>query len=99
MATYLKNSPWYKTTQNSLYLETLNYRSIPATQDDSKYTIESQYEYRPDLLAYDLYGDAKLWWVFVIRNRSILKDPIFDFKTGTTIFCPKKDQLTATIYE
>lgn len=97
MATYPKNSPWADTPQNSLYLENLVYRDIPKGQDDAEYVIEGQYKNRPDLLAYDLYGDAKLWWVFVVRNRSILRDPIFDFEPGTTIFCPRKEDVLTAI--
>ena len=41
-----------------------------------KYTIESQYQYRPDLLAYDLYGSTKLWWVFAQRNMNIIKEDL-----------------------
>jgi hypothetical protein len=48
-------------------------------------------------LAFDLYQDAKLWWVFAQRNRSILKDPIYDFSPGTTIFCPAKANINATL--
>ncbi len=93
MATYTSTSPWFKTPQNDLYLELLNIRSIPAEADDIQYIIESQYNYRPDLLAYDLYGSAKLWWVFTQRNMDTMKDPIYDFTTGTTIFLPKKSNL------
>lgn len=93
MATYTKNSPWFNTKQNSLYLETLNIRPVPAEGDDFLYTIESQYRYRPDLLAFDLYGDSKLWWVFTQRNMAILKDPIYDFEAGVSIYCPKKSNL------
>jgi hypothetical protein len=91
--TYKKNSPWYKTIQNNLYLETMVYREIPKTSDDAQYIIETQYKHRPDLLAYDMYGDPKLWWVFVNRNREILKDPIYDFLPGVTIYCPRKQDL------
>lgn len=90
MAIYKKTSPWYITKQNTLYLELLTLRTIPTSDDDFKYVIENQYKHRPDLLAFDLYQDAKLWWVFAQRNRSILKDPIYDFSPGTTIFCPAK---------
>lgn len=93
MATYSNSSPWSQTSQNALYLELLNIRPVPAESDDFRYVIESQYRHRPDLLAYDLYGDAKLWWVFVQRNMSVLKDPIYDFEPGTTIYLPKKSNL------
>ena len=93
MAIYSKSSPWATTPQNNLYMEPLNIRPIPAEADDYVYTIETQYKHRPDLLAYDLYGNPKLWWVFVQRNMSVLKDPIYDFVPGTVILLPKKTNL------
>jgi hypothetical protein len=93
MATYKKTSPYYTTRQNNLYLELLTIRPVPAEKDDFQYVIETQYRHRPDLLAFDLYGKADLWWVLVQRNMSVLKDPIYDFEPGTVIFCPKKSNL------
>lgn len=93
MAVYNSASPWATTSQNNLYLNLLDIRPVPAEPDDFKYTIENQYKHRPDLLAYDLYGNAKLWWVFVQRNMSTIKDPIYDFMPGITIFIPKKSNL------
>lgn len=93
MAKYKQTSPYYNTVQNNLYLELLKIRPVPAEADDFLYTIENQYKHRPDLLAYDLYGTPKLWWVFVQRNMSIIKDPIFDFLPGTQIYLPKKTNL------
>jgi hypothetical protein len=93
MAKYIKSSPWANTSQNNLYLNLLEIRPVPSEPDDFRYTIENQYRHRPDLLAYDLYGNANLWWVFVQRNMSIIKDPIYDFEPGTIIFCPKKTNL------
>jgi hypothetical protein len=93
MAKYSQRSPYSATTQNNLYLELLQIRPVPAGKDDFRYTIENQYNRRPDLLAYDLYGSAQLWWIFVQRNMDVLKDPIYDFVAGTVIFCPKKSNL------
>jgi alpha-L-fucosidase len=93
MALYRNFSPYSKTKQNNLHLELLNIRPVPAEADDFKYVIEAQYRHRPDLLAFDLYGKAELWWVFVQRNMSTIKDPIYDFETGTVIYCPKKSNL------
>jgi hypothetical protein len=93
MAKYIKSSPWANTPQNNLYLDLLEIRPVPAEVDDFRYTIENQYRHRPDLLAYDLYGNTKLWWVFVQRNMSVIKDPIYDFEPGTVIFIPKKSNL------
>lgn len=98
MATqYNTTSPWFSTPINSLYLETLVYRTIPIDQYDVSYIIENQYKHRPDLLAYDMYGSAKLWWVFVYRNRDILKDPVYDFLPGVTIKCPNKSKLISSL--
>ena len=93
MAKYSQRSPYSATTQNNLYLELLQIRPVPAEKDDFRYTIENQYNRRPDLLAYDLYGSAQLWLIFVQRNMDVLKDPIYDFVPGTVIFCPKKSNL------
>jgi hypothetical protein len=93
MARYRSSSPWANTPQNNLHLELLEIRPVPTESDDFRYVIENQYRHRPDLLAYDLYGDAKLWWVFVQRNMSVIKDPIYDFEPGVTIFLPKKSNL------
>lgn len=93
MASYSQLSPYSNTKQNSLYLELLQIRPVPAEADDFEYTIENQYENRPDLLAFDVYGDSKLWWVVVQRNLEILKDPIFDFVPGTKIYLPKENNL------
>lgn len=93
MANYDKFSPWLTTIQNDVYLELLNIRPVPAEPDDFQYAIENQYKHRPDLLSFDLYGTPKLWWVFVQRNMSVIKDPIYDFVPGTIIYLPKKSNL------
>ena len=93
MAQYTKSSAYANTLQNNLYLELLEIRPVPAEADDFKYVIENQYRHRPDLLAYDLYGNPKLWWVSVQRNMSVIKDPIYDFEPGTIIYLPKKSNL------
>jgi hypothetical protein len=93
MATYGNASPWATTSQNSLYLNLLDIRPVPAENDDYRYVIENQYKHRPDLLAYDLYSDVKLWWVFMQRNMNVIKDPIYDFVPGTVIYLPKKSNL------
>lgn len=97
MADYNKKSPWFTTQQNNVYLENLDIRPVPAEADDVIYTIENHYHNRPDLLAYDLYGTPKLWWVFVQRNMSIIKDPIYDFTAGTQIRIPKPSNIKAYI--
>ncbi len=98
MVQYTKSSPWHNTSFNqSGELGILDIRPVPAEDDDIYYTIESQYNYRPDLLAYDLYGTSKLWWVFAQRNMDTIKDPVYDFRVGTKIFLPKSSNLKQTL--
>lgn len=83
---YSKNSPYYTTPQASWYRSNMNFRDIPSNGTDYIMILESKYQYRPDKLAYDLYGTVDLWWVFSIRNPNIIKNPIWDMKTGIEIF-------------
>jgi hypothetical protein len=60
---------------------------------DTYWTITPTYEYRPDLLANDIYDDSSLWWVFAARNPNRIKDPLFDFVAGTSIYLPQLNSL------
>jgi alpha-L-fucosidase len=97
MAIYTNTSPWFNTDTTQNYLDVLTIRPVSAEPDDFLYVIESQYTYRPDLLAFDLYGEANLWWVFVQRNLDVLQDPIFDFVPGTKIYIPKNSSLRTVL--
>lgn len=96
-AKYSNTSPWYNTQVKQNYLDVLSIRPVSAEIDDFLYTIESQYTYRPDLLAFDIYGDASLWWVFIQRNLDVLQDPIFDFIPGKEIYIPKNSSLKTVL--
>lgn len=89
MATYNQTSPYYNTQIVNNYLDVIDFREIPSEDDDYLFQITSTYENRPDLLANDLYNDSNLWWVFAVRNRSVLKDPVYDFTPGQLIYLPK----------
>jgi hypothetical protein len=89
MATYNKASPYYLTTATNGYLDVLTYRNIPGLTDDILFSVTSNYENRPDLLANDLYGDVNLWWVFAVRNPSVIKDPVYDLVAGVQIYLPQ----------
>ena len=96
-AVYSPLSPWFTTQTKENYLDVLSIRAVSAEPDDFLYTIESQYTHRPDLLAFDLYGEAALWWVFIQRNLDVLQDPIFDFVPGTRIYIPKSSSLKSVL--
>ena len=97
MAKYSQTSPYYQTPQNSINLGVLVPRTITADLDDQSYTIERTYAYRPDLLAYDLYGTPRLWWVFAQRNPDQIEDPIYDFRPGVTIQLPKATNVNSDL--
>ena len=65
---------------------------VQNTQDYLTYrlTVSNKYAQRPDLLAYDLYGNSRLWWVFAQFNPDTLNDPIVDFVAGLEIVVPEK---------
>ena len=91
---YPASSPYYYTeTVNNNFLDIMTNRPIPMQPSDIYWEITPVYEYRPDLLAYDLYTDSRLWWVFASRNPNRLKDPYFDFVTGVGIYLPKLDMI------
>lgn len=92
---YPATSPYYNTdVVNTKYLDVMIDRPIPKQASDVLFTISLVYQYRPDLLAYDLYNDARLWWVFAARNPNRLgNDPYFDFVAGLNIYVPKLDTL------
>jgi hypothetical protein len=90
---YTSTSPWFNTQVTNNYLDILTIRPVSAEVDDFLYNIQPQYTYRPDLLAFDLYGDVTLWWVFAQRNMDVLQDPILDFVPGTKIYIPKNSSL------
>ena len=81
----------YRNTQiiNKQYLDVLNVDNIDIQNTTTtSITVEAKHEEKPDLLAYELYGNANLWWVFALFNQDELVDPILDFKTGIKINVP-----------
>lgn len=79
------------------YLDIFKIRPIPESNTDILYEITPAYTHRPDLLAYDLYGQKELWWIFAQRNMDIIKDPVYDFVAGTKIYLPQGQHLRDTL--
>jgi hypothetical protein len=94
---YNKTSPYANTNTFAFFLDVADIPAIPYDPTDVQYQIDAIYRGRPDLLAFDLYGDSSLWWVFSVRNPNVLQDPIFDFLPGAIIFIPKKDTITSIL--
>lgn len=87
-ATYSKSSPYYGTSNWGPFLDIWAGKKIPADVTDAVYQIDTAYNLRPDLLAYDMYKNSALWWVFAVRNPDILLDPLLSFTAGTIIYVP-----------
>jgi len=94
---YSKTSPYSNTDFYGFFLDITNIPAIPIVASDVAYEIDAIYKNRPDLLAYDLYGDQGLWWVFAVRNPNVIQDPVFDFEPGVTIYIPQKQNLIAAL--
>ena len=85
----------YKKTGSTNGLRNL-YNPIEIPRDpetDTIITISSNYAHKPGLLAYDLYGTARLNWIFIYYNRDKIKDNIWDLKEGLEIVIPEKNRL------
>ena len=89
-ATYSKSSLYQGTPSWGPFLDIWKYNTlkIPADVTDAVYQIDPAYNLRPDLLAYDMYKNSDLWWVFAIRNPDVLLDPLLNFSAGTIIYIP-----------
>jgi len=97
MANYDATSPYYTTGYSQFFLDVMNNRVIPQENDDVAFEINLTYQYRPDLLAHDLYDDARLWWVFYQRNPNTLTRPPLDFAVGAVIYLPKIGTLKSVL--
>jgi len=94
---YRQDSPYAQTRMQGTYLDIYEPRLIPSYADDVLFTINATYQFRPDLLAYDLYSNQNLWWVFAVRNPNAIEDPIWDFRVGKKIYIPKQATLSKAL--
>lgn len=88
-----RSDSMYRNTSvvNSKYLDVMNpVVDNPGDYNTTSITISPQHNQRPDLLAHQLYGNSKLWWVFAEFNPDELNDPIVDFVAGKTIVVPTR---------
>lgn len=93
MATQYRSDSLYRHTAivNNKYLGIYNPGDIDiANTDTMTFTLTSKHHHRPDVLAYELYNNSKLWWIFAQFNPDILVDPIIDFVAGKEIVVPTR---------
>ena len=93
---YDAQSPYKLTPLAARYLTYYVHRAIRPNPTDKVFQITDQrYVNRPDLLAFDIYGDADLFWVIPVRNG--MEDPIFDLKLNTIVYIPDTSVIRAII--
>ena len=97
MATYNATSTYANTGYSQFFLDTMVNRPIPKQSDDLLFVINQTYQYRPDLLAFDLYQNSGLWWVFYQRNPNTLTKPPLDFVMNIDIYIPKLSTLRSVL--
>ena len=91
---YKEESPWNRTVIiDETVLDIMKKRFIYKDPFDAYYTIPQEFDERPDLCSYKMYGTAKYWWIFATRNADIIIDPIREFSAGTEIRIPSKDNI------
>lgn len=94
MAKFQKNSFLRNAVSlNEKFLDVTKLPKIRESVYDEDYTIDFDVDERPDLLAFKIYGDSNLWWVFALRNPDELIDPIKDFKQGVSIKLPSAESV------
>jgi hypothetical protein len=69
----------------------LNLAKLPTAEELTRnktpqfITVAPKFQYRPDLLSYELYGNSSYWWLIALLNRNQLQDPIRDLKAGMVL--------------
>ncbi len=92
--TYPSNTMYAKTPLAGRFLGFYVPILIQADPSDKLYVIKRHdWVHRPDLIAYDYYGDELLFWVFGVRNG--LADIVFDINFGTVLFFPTSARLSS----
>jgi hypothetical protein len=80
---YLKDTAF-----SNFYLDTA---SLPSLADSGGDMIEVPMECnnRIDLFSYKVYGSSRLWWIIALANADVIRDPIWDFRSGITVLVPR----------
>lgn len=82
---YASGTVIYYGNQNKITFKTYK-RVIPDVSPKDRFIVLTpHYEFRPDLLSNDVYGQPDFWWKIMEVNS--IKD-IFNFKSGLTIRIP-----------
>jgi hypothetical protein len=97
LITYPSTSPYYKTPQSSWAIGIYVDRPIPADASDERVMLDAKYDMKPDRFSNDVYGTPAYYWVFMQRNINLIRDPIFDFRSGMIIYVPTLDRINSIL--
>jgi len=93
---YTNESPYGATPIVGDFMYYYTHRPLYPQSDDITVTMDNlKYVERPDLLAFDLYENSDLWWVFGVRNG--WEDPVYDLVYGITMYLPSIDHIRNVI--
>ena len=87
---YRQESFYSSTAYREFYLDIWPGENYINSDGEKLQEIPTKFHRRPDLMAYELYGNPNYWWVFAVRNKNKLIDPVEDFKAGLSIYVPSR---------
>ena len=72
-------------------------KSLQLKEDstDTMILVTQEFEKRPDLLSFNIYGVSELWWVIYEFNN--IRDPFFDLKAGQILRIPALERVLEAI--
>lgn len=94
------NNQYTNTPIKDFYLDVANLPTssqLIANKKTQTIVVAPKFEFRPDLLSYELYGNSNYWWTIVLINRNQLIDPIRDLKAGMLIRVLSKADIAGVI--
>jgi len=80
---YLHNSQY-----RNFYLDIARLPVLSTSTGDSV-VVPTECQYRIDLFSYQQYGSSRYWWLIALANADLIKDPIWDFRSGLTVLVPR----------
>ena len=87
---------WSNTSQHTIKgLPTLDLYSLFGNLESISYQIPLSRNYRPDLIAFDFYGDVSLYWAIVYANA--FHNSPEDFVANAVIQVPLFDRLISSV--
>jgi hypothetical protein len=77
---------FYITEDNKYDYSPVPFYTFPANENDKYIVIDKAEQFNPDLIAYNYYGDERLYWVILMANE--IFDPFSQLYAGRSIRIP-----------